>query len=114
MSESLVHALVDLIKLASHLSVLKSCLPWRFFISDETWKSEVRDIYTERLCLFDEELRVILYPEGFFLNSNALKYIADGLKSGCSEDFRMAFERYLFANENVDEQNQYVIAARKA
>jgi hypothetical protein len=36
MSESLAHALVDLIKLESHSSVLKSCLPWRFFISDET------------------------------------------------------------------------------
>jgi hypothetical protein len=70
--------------------------------------------FTERLCLLDEEIRVIFYPEGLVLSDDSLLDIECWLNRNCSARFRAACEKYLFGNESFDEQNEYVIKARKA
>lgn len=110
----LFNTILDRNNLEQHLAVLKSCLRWRFFISDDHWRTEKLDLFTQRLCIYDEEIRRIFFPNGLVLDDKSIKNLTDRLNEDCTVEFRQACERFLFYSENVDEKNELVFKAREA
>jgi hypothetical protein len=114
----MIKALADNIgfqaNLELRLSILKAGLKWRYGTPDGSWRERNLTSFTERLFLLDEEIRVIFYPEGLVRSDDSLLEIECWLNRNCSARLRTACEKNLFGNENVDEQNDYVIKARRA
>jgi hypothetical protein len=97
-----------------YLSILKSCLQWRFAVPDGHWRSGKLDHHNTRICIIDEELRDIFYPHGFILHDDGTRDITSLVYHRCSLKFMKACEGYLYCSENVDEQNSFVLEAREA
>ncbi|KAI3659732.1 hypothetical protein MP638_005206 [Amoeboaphelidium occidentale] len=95
------------------LNIFKDCLKWRFILSGFDMR-RIRNVELQKICIVDETVRDIFYPNSFFPDGDCLKDITERLSHGCSINFRKACERILFSNQNVSETNELLIAGRGA
>lgn len=81
---------------------------------NQSWRIKNLNASTRLFWVLDDEISDIFYPKGLFLDDDDFKSITERLKKDCSVGFRMACERFLFHNENIDDKNKFAIAARRA
>jgi hypothetical protein len=101
-------------ELEEKLDFLKDYLRWRFAVPCGDWRNEIQNKGTKKICIVDETISNILYPEGLKITPVVLSMTMMTLNAYCSLRFRKACEKLLFHGKYGALKGEGINLAKKA